>query len=117
MTNDSSAQPLPTDYWTRQLDQLKAQAAHSEGSLAALIGLSPAMLSHVRAGRRPMPMAARMRLLHHLGFEITRDLMIRMLPPDNAAAVLQIIAANPLQQLDESECNLGKELPPLPSTT
>jgi len=67
--------------WLDRLDLLKRRLSRdTEVNLASQVGISPAMLGHVRAGRRPLPLNARIRLLDKLGIEITRDWLVRILP-------------------------------------
>lgn len=103
------------DYWNRQLDSLKESSSlSSEVELSLVIGLSPAMLAHVRSGRRPLPFPAKAKLLDRLGYILTRDLMLRLLPDDAARTVIEIDNARLKPTVDEASANVGKELPPLP---
>lgn len=106
------------DYWNRQLDNLKRSSQLStEVELSLLIGLSPAMLAHVRTGRRPLPFPAKAKLLDRLGYILTRDLMLRLLPDDAARTVIDIDNARLKRKVDEAGENTGRELPPLPTKT
>jgi hypothetical protein len=77
--------------WMDNLDRLKARLKlDSDVALSYAVGVSPAMLAHVRAGRRPLPLPARLRLLDKLGYKFTRERIISLLPEDAQAAIEEI---------------------------
>ena len=77
--------------WTDRLDRLKARRKlESDVVLAYTVGISPAMLAHVRAARRPLPLPARFRLLDKLGYKMTRERIISALPDDAKAVIEEI---------------------------
>lgn len=61
----------------------------SDTSLAAQIGLSKSMLSQCRSGARPLPLAARYRLLDKLGYALTRDLILAALGDEPREAITE----------------------------
>ncbi|MDC8785996.1 helix-turn-helix domain-containing protein [Roseateles koreensis] len=81
------------DWWIQRIEGLKQQAKLSDVALAKRLDISPAMLAHVRVGRRALPLQARLRLLDALGYVITRDLLLRVLPEEVRAAVVDTNAA------------------------
>jgi hypothetical protein len=77
--------------WLRRLDRLKNRLGiDSDVVLASTVGISPAMLAHVRAGRRPLPLPARIRLLDKLGYAFTRDKLLEILPNEARAVITEI---------------------------
>jgi hypothetical protein len=77
--------------WLGRLDQLKKRfGINSDVVLASTVGISPAMLAHVRAGRRPLPLPARIRLLDKLGYAFTRDKLLEILPNEARAVLTEI---------------------------
>ncbi len=77
--------------WLARLDQLKIRLGiDSDVVLASTVGISPAMLAHVRAGRRPLPLPARVRLLDKLGYAFTRDKLLEILPNEARAVLTEI---------------------------
>ena len=69
------------EWWIQKIESIKRQRRFSDVALAKRLDISPAMLAHVRSGRRAIPLHARIRLLHALGYVVTRDLMVRVMPP------------------------------------
>lgn len=79
------------DEWLARLDQLKERfGMESEVVLATSVGISPAMLGHVRAGRRPLPLSARIRLVDKLGYEFTREWFLAILPSEARAVFTEL---------------------------
>lgn len=74
-------------WWIARVDDLKQKMDWSDARLARRLQISPAMLAHVRAGRRPLTLPARVRLLDALGYASTRDLLLEILPVDLRDAV------------------------------
>lgn len=69
-------------WWNARIDDLKQKMDWSDARVARRLQISPAMLAHVRAGRRPLTLPARVRLLDALGYVNTRDLLLEILPVD-----------------------------------
>ena len=55
------------EWWIEKIEGLKRDARLSDVTLARRLDISPAMLAHVRMGRRALPLHARLRLLDALG--------------------------------------------------
>lgn len=104
---------IQTDnYWNRRLNDLKERfGLESEVELSSAVGISPAMLGHVRSGRRSLPVPARARLLDKLGYVLTRDLLLRLLPNDVSQTIADIDNKRLLPPGGD-EPNAGLELPP-----
>lgn len=102
------------EWWIQKIERYKQQSKLSDVALAKRLDISPAMLAHVRVGRRALPIQARLRLLDALGYVITRDLLLRVLPEDLRAAMIDTNAAmtEAHYQLDEPDANDRLELPP-----
>lgn len=101
-------------WWIANIESIKRERRCSDVALAKRLDISPAMLAHVRMGRRALPLQARLRLLHALGYVVTRDLLLRALPSDVRSAVIDTKAgliggADTEGGLD---LNAGLELPP-----
>lgn len=75
--------------WGRLLDRLKMRMDLSDTALAAQIGLSKSMLSQCRTGARPLPLAAKYRLLDKLGYALTRDLILAALADEPREAITE----------------------------
>lgn len=73
------------------------------------------MLTHVRVGRRAIPIQARLRLLDALGYVINRELLLRVLPEDHRAAIIDTNAALPEAHYKSHEpgVDVPLELPPV----
>lgn len=82
-----------SDWWQEKIDVVKRQSRLSDVALAKRLDISPAMLAHVRVGRRALPLQARLRLLDALGYVITRDLLLRVLPDEVRSAIIDTNAA------------------------
>lgn len=102
------------DWWVQKIEGLKQQAKLSDVALAKRLDISPAMLAHVRVGRRALPLQARLRLLDALGYVITRDLLLRVLPEEVRSAIVDTNAAitEAHYRAKESGDDEGLELPP-----
>lgn len=100
------------DWWVQRLNELKLRLALSEVGMARRLEISPAMLGHVRAGRRPLPVPARIRLLDALGYVLTRDLLLRLLPDDVRAAVRAADNGRAESSKGKNDTNAGREMPP-----
>ena len=81
------------DWWVKHIDVFKRRSRLSDVALAKRLDISPAMLAHVRVGRRTLPLQARLRLLDAIGYVITRDILIRILPEEVRSAVEDTNAA------------------------
>lgn len=79
------------DKWLTRLDELKERLGiSSDVVLATSIGISPAMLAHVRAGRRPLPLLARIRLLDRLNYGRSRDILLEAVPSEARALLIEM---------------------------
>jgi hypothetical protein len=102
------------EWWIEKIEGLKRDSRLSDVTLARRLDISPAMLAHVRMGRRALPLHARLRLLDALGYVITRDLLLRVLPNEVRSAIVDTNAAITEQSYAEQgpEPNAGLEPPP-----
>lgn len=103
-----------SEWWIQRLEELKRQTRLSDVALAKRLDISPAMLAHVRSGRRALPLQGRVRLLDALGYVVTRDLLLRILPEEVRSAVIDTNAALTEAHYapGETDPNAGLELPP-----
>ena len=100
------------DFWNRKLDELKdSRSLKSEVQLSGIVGLSQAMLGHVRAGRRPLPLSAKAKRLDSLGYVFTRNIMLRLMPEEVAKDIMQFDNNRLLPESTEDDPNAGKEPP------
>lgn len=102
------------EWWIQKIERYKQQSKLSDVALAKRLDISPAMLAHVRVGRRVLPIQARLRLLDALGYVITRDLLLRVLPEEVRAAIIDTNAAmtEAHYQSKEPGVDVQLELPP-----
>jgi len=102
------------EWWIQKIERYKQQSKLSDVALSKRLDISPAMLAHVRFGRRVLPIQARLRLLHALGYVITRDLLLRVLPEDLRAAIIDTSAlmTEPNHQSKDFDPNDRLDLPP-----
>lgn len=82
-----------SDWWVQKIDGVKRESRLSDVALARRLDISPAMLAHVKMGRRVLPLHARLRLLDAIGYVITRDLLLRVLPEEVRSAIIDTNAA------------------------
>lgn len=68
--------------WVEKLNQLKEQRQYTDTELAAQLGISKTFLADLRAGRRPFPPGVRFSILDMLGFDMTRDTLLMLLPDE-----------------------------------
>jgi DNA-binding Xre family transcriptional regulator len=68
--------------WMEQLDKLKAQRQYTDTELSGQLGISKTFLADLRAGRRPFPPAVRFAILDMLGYDMTRDALLLLLPTE-----------------------------------
>lgn len=76
--------------WIQQLDKLKESRQYTDTELAAALGISKGFLSDVRSGRRPMPTAVKLAIIDRLGYDLTRDVIISVLPTDMQQKIMDI---------------------------
>lgn len=102
------------DWWVRQIEEYKGRARLTDVALAKRLDISPAMLAHVRMGRRALPLQGRLRLLDALGYVLTRDLVLRVMSQEVREAFIATNAALTEAHYapDQGEQNVGLELPP-----
>ena len=102
------------DWWVRRIEEYKGRARLSDVALAKRLDISPAMLAHVRMGRRALPLQGRLRLLDALGYVLTRELVLRVLGQEVREAFIATNAAltEAYYAQDQGEPNAGLELPP-----
>jgi len=106
---------MKTDrWWVARLDALKDRHRLTDVALSRRIGISPAMLAHVRAGRNKLPPASKVRLLDALGYVLTRDVLLSVLPAELKSALLEVDHnhAQHLWAQPEPDPNAGLESPP-----
>ncbi|WP_432263092.1 helix-turn-helix domain-containing protein [Cupriavidus sp. TMH.W2] len=75
--------------WVRAMETLRIENGWSDADLGRSIRLSSSMITQCRTGRRPLPPAARIRVLSGLGFEITRDRLLGVVPDEIREAVME----------------------------
>ena len=102
------------DWWIQQLDRFRRESQLSDVAVAKRLDISPAMLAHVRTGRRLLPLQARIRLLDALGYVITRKLLLRVVPEEVRQALVAANAALIEANLAEgaADPNADLEMPP-----
>lgn len=102
------------EWWSAKIESIKYERSCSDVALAKRLDISPAMLAHVRVGRRALPLQARIRLLHELGYVVTRDVLLRALPSDVRSAVIDTKAGlmGGAEAQEGLPMNEGLELPP-----
>lgn len=98
------------DWWVLQLEGLRQREKCTDVALAKRLDISPAMLAHVRMGRRDLPIHGRLRLLHALDYVITPDLFLRSLPEEIRSALVDTNAL--IEKPGEPDPNAGREMPP-----
>ena len=68
------------DDWNQRLNQIKQlHQCKTEVQLSNLIGVSPALLGHVRAGRRELPISSKIKSLYFLDVEMDLDALLTCL--------------------------------------
>lgn len=102
------------EWWIQKIELLKRNSGLSDVTLAKRLDISPAMLAHVRVGRRSPPLQARIRLLDALGYVITRDMFLRLLTDEVRSAAIATNAALTEAHfaVNESDPNAALDLPP-----
>lgn len=102
------------DWWIHRIEGLKKESEVSDVGLAKRLDISPAMLAHVRMGRRALPLHARIRLLDALGYVITSDMLLRILPEQVRSALVETNALSPgvHPEAGEPDPNSALEIPP-----
>lgn len=105
------------EWWMEKIAAHKQGLALSEVKLAKGLDISPAMMQHVRAGRRDLPLQARIRLLHALGYTLSADLLARIVT-EPVRDALEVVWATPgaakqLPSFEPGQANQGLERPPL----
>ncbi len=68
--------------WIAKLNQIKDQRQYTDTELASKFGISKTFLSDLRAGRRPFPPSVRFAILDMLGYDMTRDVVLLLLPEE-----------------------------------
>jgi DNA-binding Xre family transcriptional regulator len=79
--------------WLKELDKLKAARQYTDTELAATLGISKGFLSDLRSGRRPMPTAVRLAIVDRMGYDLTRNVLISILPIEIQQKVMDIEVA------------------------
>jgi hypothetical protein len=68
------------DDWNQRLNQIKQlHQCKTEVQLSNLIGVSQAMLAHVRTARRPLPISSKFKVLSLLNVEFDLDALLTCL--------------------------------------
>ncbi len=99
-------------WWIARINDLGKKMSWSDARVARRIHISPAMLAHVRAGRRPLTLPARVRLLDALGYVNTRDLLLEILPVDLRDAVKEWDSHRLAKGGPDEDDNEGLPMPP-----
>ncbi|WP_282366436.1 hypothetical protein [Pseudomonas sp. PS02290] len=84
---------LSNSEWTELMDMLRVERGWSDTKLGKEIGISISMIRQCRIQMRPLPPAAKVRILSAMGVEVTRSSLIAALP----SAVKEAVAAADLQ--------------------
>jgi len=93
-------------YWIERLDDLRGLTpSGTDVEVGRLLMASPAMISHVRSGRRPLPFRLRLLVLQRLGYRVTNEVLIRCLSPEDHEAAIYALTA---------ECSDALPEPPMP---
>lgn len=105
------------EWWMEKIEAHKQGLALSDVKLAKRLDISPAMMGHVRAGTRDLPLQARIRLLHEMGYTLSADLLARIVPEPLRDALEAVWAtpgaAKQLPSFGPGQPNQGLESPPL----
>ncbi|AVX93377.1 hypothetical protein PkP19E3_35400 (plasmid) [Pseudomonas koreensis] len=80
---------LSNSQWTELMDLLRVEQGWSDTQLGKQIGISISMIRQCRIQMRPLPPAAKVRILSAMGVEVTRSSLIAALP----SAVKEAVAA------------------------
>lgn len=74
--------------WVERIDQLKERVGHSSDmQLAADLLISRQFLSDIRSGKSPIPVGLKFKIADRLGYEMTRDALLELLPDQVANAI------------------------------
>jgi len=77
--------------WIARLDALKVKYNLStEVQLSLLVGVGQSMLGHIRSGRKSIPMPTKLRILDKLGYAMTREVILSVLPDESRKVVIEI---------------------------
>jgi len=102
------------EWWVEKIEVLKRQRKLNDVAASHLLHISPATLTHYRMARRHISLHVRIRLLDELGYAITNQVLLLIVPEKVRSALL---ASNPRWAEEQSkervdDPNLGLELPP-----
>lgn len=82
--------------WIDRLDELKHRLQlRTEAQLAAELGVSAVVLAQARMGKQPLPLKGKVRLLDRLGYEMTRDIVLELLPEEVRNQIKEIDVRRP----------------------
>jgi hypothetical protein len=102
------------EWWIRQIEDFRQRSKMTDVALAKRLDISASMLAHVRLGRRALPLHGRLRLLDALGYVLTRDLLLRVLPEEARSAIIDANAVwTEASYSGEADPNAGRDLPPV----
>ncbi len=79
---------LSNAQWAELMDLLRVEQGWSDTQLGKHIGISISMIRQCRIQMRPLPPAAKVRILAAMGVEMTRSSLIAALPPAVKEAVV-----------------------------
>jgi hypothetical protein len=104
-----------TKYWSQKLDELKQQLKlTTDVELSFALRVGTGMLSHIRKGRCPVPIAIGADILHRLGYVIDRELLVRLMSRDAREMIAKIDeeTGHPGGAGSAVGANSERELPP-----
>jgi len=84
---DAMGSPAARMYWAQSLETLRAKRGWTDTELGKAVRINPSRLLQCMTGRRVPSPAARIRILVGLGFPITRDRLLSVLPDEIRVAV------------------------------
>jgi transcriptional regulator with XRE-family HTH domain len=79
---------LSNDQWAELMDLIRVEQGWTDTQLGKHIGISISMIRQCRIKMRPLPPAARVRILGAMGVEVTRSSLIAALPSAVKEAVV-----------------------------
>ena len=99
-----------SEWWLERMDELKARLGLTDVGLGRQLDITGVMVGHVRGGRSALPTTARIRLLDKLGYTITREALLLLLPE----AQRELVRAADNHRAAEAKDGRKPKAPPIP---